>query len=357
MMKKAVFTTNIIRAVFVFGLLTFVFTKNEQLGIRVMIAVFLLLTGCYMLQNLCELINKPLWAKSFHKLFVIIFFLFGFGFLIVWSYAWIKENQYLPLIFTIPFWALGIYLVRRALLGTKVKDKKTKKKSKLDFRIVVSCFLVLSVLLSGALCLIIGIKDTYHTSKRTKNYLVTTGYFKNYEIYASHEERQNNRAKTHTTYRLTYVYKIDGKEYMVKTDYGSGNIPSINSTRKVKYNPNNPSEAVLMGTNRNRSLIYFGAFFLLGGMVFVLVFLYGNGVFDKIKINIISLYVGIVFLVVGIGIIALQMGETATLTETIRTMGFWILIPIMFIIVGGLQIIKSLFFERLKINSNIKKGK
>lgn len=90
-------------------------------------------------------------------------------------------------------------------------------------------------------------------------------------------------------------------------------------------------------------------------MVFVLIFLYAKGVFDKVKINILGLYIGFVFLVIGIGIIAFQMGEVPSLMETIKRMGFWILVPIMFIAIGGFQIIKCLFFERLKINNSNQK--
>lgn len=261
-MKKAQSTTNIIRAVFVFILLIFIFNKNEQLGLRIMIISFLLLTVCYIAESLCKLINKPIGAKIFHKLFVIIFLLFGFGFLIVWSYAWIKEKQYLPLLFTIPFWIFEIYIVRKSLLSIKRAPKQTEKKCKFDFRIAVSCFLVFCILFSGIICLVIGIRDTYNTS--------------------------------------------------------------------------------LVGTNRNSALIYFGAFFILGGMVFVSTFLYAIGVFDKVKIDILGIYVGIVFFIVGIGIIAFQMEETSSLSETVERMGFWILIPIMFIIIGGFQTIKCL---------------
>lgn len=354
-MKKTIFITNIIRALFVFMLLMFVFTQNEQLSLRIMIVSFLLLTICYIAKNLCNLLNRPVEAKIFHKLFVVIFLLFGFLFLIVWSYASIKEKQYFPILFTIPFWIFEIYIFRKSLLGIKPTSKQTKKKIKFDFRIFVSCFLVICILVSGIICLVIGIKDTYNASKNTKNYLTTTGYFKDYEIYDSYDKKDHGRTKTHTTYRLIYVYKIDGKEYSIKTDYGSGLIPSINSSRKIKYNPNNPSEAVLIGTNRNNGLIYFGAFFLLGGMVFVLAFLYAKGIFDKVKINILGLYVGVVFFVVGIGIIAFQAREVSSLMEAIKEMGFWSLIPIMFITIGIFQIIKCVFFERLEINNSNKK--
>jgi len=313
-----------------------------------MIASFMVLIGCYIAENICHFIEKPLAAKIFHKIYIIVFFLFVFCFLSVWSYAWIKDGQYFPLLFTIPFWICGIYMIRKHLFG--IQPKVTQKQSQFDLKIFISFFLVGIVLLIGIVCLYIGIKDTYNTNQITKDYITATAYFTDYEIY-------NSSSQKNTTYRLTYVYHIEGKEYMIKTDYGSESIPNINSTREIKYNPYNPSEAVFIGTNRNSSLIYFGAFFLLGGMVFVLIFLYTTGIFDKIRINIIGLYVGIVLFVAGIGVIAFQMGQTSSFIEVIKTMGFWLLIPIIFIIVGTFQIIKCLFFERLEIENNQKRRK
>ncbi len=342
-MKKTVFLSNIIRAIFVFMLLVFVFVKNEQLYLRMMIFSFLLLTICYIAKNLCSLLNKPIGTKIFHKLFISIFLLFGACFLIIWSYTFIQNKQYFPLIFTIPFWIFEIYIFRKSLLGIKSDSEKVKKKSKFDFRIIVPCFLVISILLSGIICLVIGIKGTYQISKKTKNYLTATCYYKDYEIYDSYDKKDYGRVENHTTYRLIYVYEIDGKEYSIKTVYGSGSVPNDNSSRKIKYDPDNPDKAVFTGTNANSGLIYYGAFFFLGGMVFVLIFLYAKGVFDKVKINILGLYIGFVFFIVGIGIIAFQIGETSSLMEAIKRMRFWILIPILFITAGSFQIIKCLF--------------
>ena len=63
-----------------------------------------------------------------------------------------------------------------------------------------------------------------------------------------------------------------------------------------------------------------------------------------------GLYIGIVVLIIGIGIILFQYGTTASLIETVKLMGLWVVIPIMFIIIGIFQIIKCLFFERLETN-------
>lgn len=159
-------------------------------------------------------------------------------------------------------------------------SKLTNKKYKYNFKTVVFPFLVTCILLSGIICLTIGIKGTYHTNRNPKNYRTTTSHFSGYEVYDSDEG-----IKTHTTYRLIYVYEVDGKKYSIKTDYGSSPTPKKNNNRKIRYNPNNPSEAVFIGTNSNRFLIYYGAFATLGSMTFVLLFLYAKGVFDKVKLK------------------------------------------------------------------------
>ena len=90
-------------------------------------------------------------------------------------------------------------------------------------------------------------------------------------------------------------------------------------------------------------------------MVFVLIFLQIKGVFDKVKIDIIGTYIGVIFTIIGIGIILLQNGTTSSFIETVKTMGFWILIPFMFIIVGIFQTIKCLLLPKLRMDSNSKK--
>ena len=89
-------------------------------------------------------------------------------------------------------------------------------------------------------------------------------------------------------------------------------------------------------------MIFFGGFFVFGGLVFVLGVLNIMGRLDKYKIDVLGLYVGILFVVIGIGFPAIKCRETQSLSETIQAFGFWILIPIMMTVVGVLQIVKSL---------------
>ena len=88
-------------------------------------------------------------------------------------------------------------------------------------------------------------------------------------------------------------------------------------------------------------MIFFGGFFTFGAFAFILGALSVRGHFDKYKIDFLGLYVGILFVVIGIGIPIVKCG-VQHLSETIREFGFWILIPIMLVVAGVLQIVKCL---------------
>ncbi len=338
MKSKNVYLGKSISSLVVFVVLLILLLKNHSVLSTLIILPFLFCSLFSIGKNLSFIFGKKKLAAVFGKLFVICFLVLWFGFLIYGSVLLIKGGNYFSLLFTLPFWLAGIYIVYKFLFHKGKKEKSKKKAPKLSFQIVVTSFLVLVVLIIGTVCLIFGIRDRYQFNKITKNYVETDGYFVDYNIYDVDEDG--------TTYQLVYTYEVEGNQYKTATDYGVGSIPEINSVRKVKYNPNNPSEAVLSGTNRSNFLIFFGAFFTLGGMVFALGALHIKGVFDGFRFDVIGTFLGFVFLIIGIGIILLQLGTVSSLIEVIQSFGFWIFVPIMFIIIGVFQIVKCLFVKR-----------
>lgn len=74
-MKKSILITNIIRAIFAFMILAFVFTKNEQLSLRLMIVSFLLLTICYITKTYVIYSINRLELKFFIN-YLLLFFYF-----------------------------------------------------------------------------------------------------------------------------------------------------------------------------------------------------------------------------------------------------------------------------------------
>ena len=94
----------------------------------------------------------------------------------------------------------------------------------------------------------------------------------------------------------------------------------------------------LLGLGIHRSqltLAFMGMFFLCGGGAFVVGTLTVRGGFDKAKIDVLGLYVGTVFALLGIGftVMLLRLAESA---------GVWLLIPLLMTAAGITQIIKCI---------------
>lgn len=246
-MKKSIFVSKLVSAIFVTILLTrsMIITPSP----KIIFVPFLICSISMAMEQIGLILNKRKFAMIFHKLFIIGFFLFWFGVLIVGACVCLREQNYGLLLFTIPFWLIGIHIIKRQLLNMK---PKTKAVSNLNFMVIIGAGLVGIVLLSGLIILVLGII----------------------------------RAETF--------------------------------------------------------IIFFGGFFVFGGLAFVLGALNIMGRFDKYRIDVLGLYVGILFVVIGIGFPVIKCREMQSLSETIQAFGFWILIPIMMTVVGVLQIVKCL---------------
>jgi len=322
------------------GLLAYFLFKTNDLLSKIVISLFLIFGISFCARNILLILNKNKLAGKVSKIYIMAFLFYFFGFILMWCYTSLKNSAYLQTLFSLPFWLLGIYFVKKRLVKPTEKtiNEKSKIKFNIDFRILISALLVGIVFISGIVMLFFGIRDTYRLNSKIKDYITAIGYFNNYDVFDVDENG--------ITYKLTYVYTVKDKEYSVTTDYGTNYIPEENSSREIKYNPNNPEEAIITGTNNKNGLIYFGAFFTFGSLTFILAALSVLGYFDKFKIDILGIYIGVLFFLIGIGIILFQTGTTTSLTETVKSFGMLILIPVMFIIVGIIQIIKCLLKKK-----------
>lgn len=198
-------------------------------------------------KNFARIFNQKKWEMIFGKLFVLGFLLFYMGFLVVAAYTSIRDKNYSMLIFSIPFWLVGIYLIKKRLLN---KNSKNNGGAAVSFSIIISAVLIVIALLAGVFLLVLGIKDA------------------------------------------------------------------------------------------NLVLLFGGVIFTFGSLTFVLAALSIQGCFDKIKIDVLGLYMGIVIVVIGAGFLVLKYVESYSLVETVKAFGLWMIIPILMILAGVLQIIK-----------------
>lgn len=91
-----------------------------------------------------------------------------------------------------------------------------------------------------------------------------------------------------------------------------------------------------------KMMIFAGLFFTFGAGAFIIFGLTAMGCFDKIKTDVLGLYIGVFFTAVGIGIPLLKFTETYSILKTLQNFGFWIFVPLMLFAVGIFQTVRCI---------------
>ena len=235
-MRKAPIIRNLILSVFITGLLLYFMCKSP--GPKIIFVPFLICSLSLAGKSIAQILRKEKWVTAFHKLFILGFLLFWFGFLAAAAFISIRDKRYGMLMFTLPFWVVGFFLVKNKLLG----KKSSKTGSPFRFAFVVSTILVSIAILAGIFLFILGIQ------------------------------------------------------------------------------------------RKETGLLFAGGFFTLGALTFVLGWLTTNGRFETCKVDVLGLYMGFLLSGIGMGILVWKFAD----------LRFWILIPVLMVIAGVVQIIKSL---------------
>ncbi len=194
-------------------------------------------------------------------------------------------------------------------------------------------------ILVGIVLLFFGVKSTYSRMEKTKNYVSIEGTFIGSSIYSSDDDG--------TTYKLTYSYRVNGNRYEISTDYGTGSVPDMGTKKTIKYNPNNPSEAVISGMGSNGFLLIMGFMFTAIPLIILFASIInrepstGSAMHQKL----LSILIGSVFAIMGGAFyyIMCSSGDSLSIISALKANGFWIFIPILFMIIGIYVIIASIF--------------
>ena len=121
-MKNVLLTRKLIKAAAALVILVYFAIKTP--GHKLLFAPFLLCCGASIGKNLSLLLNADKVAVVFDKLFKVVFFLSWFGFLVVACYVAVKDGNYKVILFTLPFWAGGLFFAKRKLFPGK--DQNTE---------------------------------------------------------------------------------------------------------------------------------------------------------------------------------------------------------------------------------------
>lgn len=207
---------------------------------------------------------------------------------------------------------------------------------------VITMILIVLALLGGVWLLYLGVRDTIEINWKTKGYVTAEGYLTDYRLYSKGEYDSVKHEQTSDTYRLVYGYMADGQEYEIATNYGTSFLPAIGSKQEIKYNPQNPAEAVIVGKSENTGLIFGGLFFLIIPLIFLAAM---QGWLSKLSGRGADLLFGLVLFAIGWG--ALYM-----ITGSAWISGIWsyfstsftpmLLIPVLLAVVGVFLLVRSI---------------
>lgn len=202
------------------------------------------------------------------------------------------------------------------------------------------------VMLIGLAMIAFGVVSSVRLNEKTKDYISIEAVFCDYSEYSSDEDG--------TTYTLEYEYEVEGKKYYVSTDYGTGIVPKLGTIKTIKYNPENPSEAIITGFGSNTLLFVIGFMFFGVPLIFLMSNREKKNKTEKrIKFEsiITSIFIGVIFTGMGFGFYYLMCNgsDSLSLASAFQTAGLLTILPLLFMGVGIYIIIYSLFSSREKV--------
>ncbi len=182
--------------------------------------------------------------------------------------------------------------------------------------------------------LFFGFKMTYEKKHVTKDYASTEGKFIGTSLYSDGSQSND------TTYALTYSYVVNGVEYIISTDYGTSIVPKLGTGRTVKYNPENPQEAILTGMGGNALLLFLGFMFTVIPSIIIYSEYFGanENSFNK---NFPAVIFGLVFTMIGGAVYwFFCYGGSLSIRNAFDNAGLLIIFPIVFVTVGVYMLLR-----------------
>lgn len=113
MMKKGFYLSRLLYSILFMLILIYLYVKTPN-G-KIVLIPFLVCGTAVTLKNIFLLKEKDNYIMIFNKIYIVGFMLFWFGYLIYFSYISIINKEYSLLLFSIPFWIVGISILRKKL--------------------------------------------------------------------------------------------------------------------------------------------------------------------------------------------------------------------------------------------------
>lgn len=103
----------------IFGILTYVLITTKDWITRIVVIPFLIFSLFFCIEKILLIFNKKELAKKVSKVYVIAFSVYWFGFLICWDYISIVNKDFMSVLFSLPLWVGGGYIINKRFRNQK----------------------------------------------------------------------------------------------------------------------------------------------------------------------------------------------------------------------------------------------
>lgn len=153
-LKLGSLTSKLISAILITIFLTYSMIRTPSP--KIIFVPFLICSISMAGKCIALILDKKKIAVLFSKLFIVGFLLFWFGFLVVAFFISLRDKSYSLILFSLPFWLVGIYVVKNKLLNI---ESKNKEKSRFNFAMIIGGGLVIITMLAGLIILVMGVME------------------------------------------------------------------------------------------------------------------------------------------------------------------------------------------------------
>ena len=204
--------------------------------------------------------------------------------------------------------------------------------------------LIIFFILPGIGVLFIGFTDLYNSKITAKDYISVEGTLTSYEEKCDLDG---------CSYSAKYTYIVNNVEYDIRSRIIHNYKPELGSITEIKYNPSNPREAIIADDSGTPFTLIFGFLFVGIPLFCILASVLDN---KKKPFNIL---LGLFCIAMGFGIIIIQgfsEHNPFSIMTAVKNSGFFIIIPIAFLIIGLYQMIWAIRTPPEKMAKDVDKA-
>lgn len=146
------YTGKLISSLFITGLLVYIMLNTTSP--KIIFVPFLICAVSMALKTVGQIFEKEGMVFFFDRLFKGGFFLYGFGFLLVFDYLALKDKQYGLLVYSLLFWAVLLFVFKRVFFNS---NREAERPPKFNIAKIAAAGLVIISFLAGVALLVLGI--------------------------------------------------------------------------------------------------------------------------------------------------------------------------------------------------------